>query len=73
MTEQQNNLLSYIDCRCQTIIHDKQSRSVQPDCALLNEILADTKRDTIECMRELIRSGKYRGAISINQPMLFIK
>jgi hypothetical protein len=71
MTDQQNNLLAYVESRINAVIEDKRSRRVSPDCAALNEILANAHNDAIECMRELIRSGRYRGAISINYPIIF--
>lgn len=55
------------------IVAEKQTAYVEPVAATSVEIMRDIHEDTLECMRELHRQGKFIGSNSLNHPMLIKK
>ncbi len=54
------------------IIAQKSEHNQLPCACTLHDILHEATEDITECMRTLIKQGKYKGGITINKiPMLF--
>lgn len=55
------------------IVDEKETEHKRHLCVTSTEILRDIHDDVLECMRELHRDGKYKGASGLNTPMLLKK
>lgn len=73
MNEQQSRLMPYIEHIASRIVAEKEAAYISPAAATSVEILRDIHADTLECMRELHRQGKFIGSNSLNHPMLIKK
>lgn len=73
MNEQQKNLMPYIEYMATAIVAEKEEKYIAPACASSVEILRNIHDDTVECMRELHRQGKFTGSNGLNYPMLLKK
>lgn len=73
MNEQQNKLMPYIEHMASMIVAEKEASYVSPVAANSVEIMRDIHEDTLECMRELHRQGKFIGSNGLNHPMLIKK
>lgn len=73
MNEQQSILMPYIEHIASRIVAEKEAAYISPAAATSVEILHDIHADTLECMRELHRQGKFIGSNSLNHPMLIKK
>lgn len=66
MTESQEMLLSYVAARAAEIMADKRKRGIRPLTVTEREIADGIRGNILECMRELVRVGYYRGTRTIN-------
>lgn len=70
MNAMQTILLPYIEAKAGQIMEKKEEERRVPVCATQNELMAGIAEDVVECMRELCRSGVYKGSRTITQPMI---
>ncbi len=73
MNEQQKNLMPYIEYMTSAIVAEKEEKYIAPAGASSVEILRNIHDDTVECMMELHRQGKFTGSNCLNYPMLIKK
>lgn len=73
MNDRQTILLPYVEHMAAQIVAEKEAEYKRPLCATSTEILRDIHDDVVECMRELHREGKFKGASCLNTPMLLKK
>ncbi len=73
MNEQQSKLMPYVEHLASMIVAEKEAAYIKPEAATSIEIMRDIHSDTLECMRELHRQGKFIGSNGLNHPMLLKK
>lgn len=73
MTEQQNKLMPYVEHMATMIVAEKEESYIKPVVATSVEIMRNIHEDTLECMKELHRQGKFIGSNGLNHPMLIKK
>lgn len=70
MKETQALLTAYIEAKTAEIIRRKEDADIHPALATSLEILENIHEDTLECMRLLYRSGRFKGVRTLNNPAL---
>jgi len=73
MNERQDKLMPYIEYMASMIVAEKEEAYIRPVVATSVEIMRDIHTDTLECMRELHRQGKFTGSNGLNHLMLIKK
>lgn len=73
--EQPGRLLTeYVTGVAMRVIGDKTTAGKAPAVCTLDELTQVFRTDAVEAMRELCRSGKFRGHVSVNKtPMIELK
>lgn len=70
MTENQKKLMPYVEARVEDIVSEKEEKYIRPLIATETEIVADVRKDILECMRELYRNKRYIAVNTLNYPAL---
>lgn len=65
--------MSYVEHMATMIVAEKEESYIKPIVATSVEIMRNIHEDTLECMRELHRHGKFIGSNGLNHPMLIKK